>query len=191
MGIAKAELWGRVPGLAVCRRRAGDSCPEWRRRSRSRVRGQRLSDGPRWRPQLLTGEGAEPGLEGPGSGGFAKPGVLVSGGWDTEGPSALPPWGCGDSGSARCSMSTTLGGQPASEPREGQAGLHWVSWGGGVSEPALPASPGDITDHPPPPQPPPLSSPPLLAAPFVPAELSPRRPAHQRGRRLPVSDFIE
>lgn len=77
MGGAEAEPWGRVPRPAVCGRRAGDSCPEWRRRSRSQGRGQRLSDGPRWRPQLLTGEGTEPGLRGPGSGGVAEPGVLV------------------------------------------------------------------------------------------------------------------
>lgn len=67
MGSAEAEPWGRVPGPAVCGRRAGDSCPEWRRRSRSRGRGQRLSDRPRRRPQLLTGEGADLGLGDPGS----------------------------------------------------------------------------------------------------------------------------
>ncbi|XP_006098788.2 dnaJ homolog subfamily B member 5 isoform X2 [Myotis lucifugus] len=54
MGSVEAEPWGRVPGPAVCGRRAGDSCPEWRLRSRSRGRGQWLSDGPRRRPQLLT-----------------------------------------------------------------------------------------------------------------------------------------
>ena len=101
---------GGFPGPLAAAGRAGDSCPEWRRRSQSRGRGQRLSDGPRRRPQLLTGEGAEPGLEGPGRGAsrVAKPGVLVSGCRDTEGPSALPPRGCGGSGSARCSVSATL-----------------------------------------------------------------------------------
>ncbi|KAK1334356.1 hypothetical protein QTO34_005360 [Cnephaeus nilssonii] len=54
MGSVEAEPWGRVPGPAVCGRRAGDSCPERRLRSRSRGRGQWLSDGPRRRPQLLT-----------------------------------------------------------------------------------------------------------------------------------------
>lgn len=94
MGGVGAEPWGRVPGPAVCGRRAGDSCPERRLRSRSRGRGQRLSDGPRRRPPLLTGEGADLGLGDPGRVGVAESGGLGAGGWDhTEGPSALLPVG--------------------------------------------------------------------------------------------------
>lgn len=169
----------RVP--LVCGRRAGDSCPEWRRRSRSRGRGQRLIEGPRRCPQLLTGEGAERGLGVPGAGrrqdrsrygglGHRRPIVSSALGVRGLGARGLPGAGCLRRGS-------------------GWVGSDWVATGGGVSEQA--SQPAGVTS----PTPSPARTPflPLPAAPFVPARpgSAPPLPAHLRGRRLPVSDFIE
>lgn len=175
MGSAEADPWGRAPGPAVCGRRAGDSCPEWRRRSRSRGRGQRLIEGPRRRPQLLTGEGAERGLGGPGSGASRRQ-VLV---WGVG-----TPWahsllchrgeGPGISGAARCWVSAT------------RVGLGRVELGCARRRrfrAGQPASWGDITD--PLPRANPLPSSPCRA--FCPgqARLCPAPPRPSAGEETP------
>lgn len=165
MGSVGAEPWGRVPGPAVCGRRAGDSCPEWRLRSRSRSRGrgQWLSDGPRRRPQLLTGEGADLGLGDRGRVGVAKSGVLVSGGWDTEGPSALLREGGGDSGSARCSVSATPFQGTASVGAGGGSGQVGLGSAGEEAFLSRPRHPAPVTSPTTLPRPSPLLSPPLCS----------------------------
>lgn len=57
-------------------------------------------------------------------------------------------------------------------------GSGWVPRGGGVSEQALTASTGDITDHPPPLEPPPLFPPstPILSSPRLLSRRSPILP---------------
>lgn len=183
MGSPEAELWGRAPGPAVCGRRAGDSCPEWRRRSRSRGRGQRLIEGPRRRPQLLTGEGAERGLGGPRSEASRRQVRSRRGDGGHRGSiafSAIGVWGLKAWG---------LPGARCLRRGSGWVGSDWVAPGRGVSEQA--SQPAGVTS----PTPSPARTPflPLPAAPFVRARLgsAPPLPAHLRRRRLPVSDFIE
>lgn len=192
MGGAEAEPWGRAPGPAVGGRRAGDSCPGWRRRSRSRGRGQRLSHGPRRRPQLLTGEGAEPGLGGPGSGASRSQGSWC---WGVGTLRArrlccrgdAGPWGLQGARSPRPELGCYRG-QPASEPGRGgegrggsgRTGPDWVLWDGGVCEQA--SQPERVTSPTTLPRPSPLPSSPRRA--FCPGR-APLCPAHPRGRRLP------
>lgn len=189
MGGVGAEPWGRVPGPAVCGRRAGDSCPEWRLRSRSRGRGQWLSDGPRRRPQLLTGEGADLGLGDPGDVGVAKaggPGVRGLGQLRAHRLFCRRAAGTRALQGARCPR-PSYEGRPAPEPGEGRAGSDWVPPpGGGVSEPAQPPSTGDITDQPPPPEPP-LLSPSSARRFFCPggARLCPAPPRASAGEEAP------
>lgn len=150
--------------------------------SRSRGRGQRLTEGPRRRPQLLTGEGAERGLGGPG-GGASRRQVRGAGGLGHRGSIAS---------SARGARVLEARGRPGAgclRRGSGWVGSDWVAPGGGVSEQAR--QPAEVTS----PTPSPARTPflPLPAAPFVRARLgsAPPLPAHLRGRRLPVSDFIE
>lgn len=149
MERAEAEPWGRAPGPAVCGRRAGDSCPEWRRRSRSRGRGQRLTEGPRRCPQLLTGEGTERGLGGPGSGALRRQ-VLV---WGVGTPRAIGVRGLRARG---------LSGAGCLRRGSGWVGSDWVAPDGGVSEQA--SQPAGVTS----PTPSPARTPflPLPAAPL-------------------------
>lgn len=145
MGSPEAEPWGRAPGPAVCGRRAGDSCPEWRRQSRSRGRGQRLIEGLRRRPQLLTGEGAERGLGGPGSGASRRQVRSQRGDGGHRGSiasSAIGVWGLPSAGCLRRGS--------------GWIGSDWVAPGRGVSEQA--SQPAGVTSPTPLPRANPLPS---------------------------------
>lgn len=189
---------GRVPGPAVCGRRAGDSCPEWRRRSRSRGRGQRLSEGPRRRPQLPIGEGAGPGLGGPGDrgarGSRSGVGKGVSG---RSGPSrsaaAVGVRGRGVYRVLGCSVPAPLsrlrGSPGAQRGRVGSSGVGRCGTEAFGIEPSQPASQGDITDHLPRPSPHPHSPLPLLAAPFVPVERGSAPPLCEGGDSPPVTSL--
>lgn len=171
MGGAEAEPWGGFPGPLSAAGGQATPVPSGGGGAGARGGGSGcLTDrGGARSSSLVRAPSQDSGVPGAGAsrsqGSWCRGWVRWGGRWDTEGPSFLLPWWCGDWGlqGARC-LRPSNRGQPASElGGEGRAGSDWVPRAEAfLSQPSLSASVTSPTTLP---RPSPLPSLPLLSSP--------------------------